>query len=682
MKANSIRPVVSLLLAFLTQAVALHAATPTGPFPPTDWPPTRDPAKVVHFITVGDALTPPSGTWTPDLSILTGGDQVTEDITIGGFQGKKVTGSFLNIADTAFTAWADSDFIDILVQAYGDAALFDAKGAPRNFNFLIGTLPEVTAPAGGQVAVEAKNKKWNWILFRIPNSTRPSDGSRRIGSIPANAQGATTAGGVNGGTIRAETVPNLIVRTVAFGAEGAFGTPEDINLFASSDACEPEPVTNLVGIDISAGVTNKIRILNDGDQTVTLVTGVGPAGDLRRAVKPDGTFLNFGILDSYLGRPCNEPHAMKICVEFFDDPAFAGNDVHFGPEAYATDETTGTAVLPASARPALLGTGKWIRRSWLVPAVDLRGVNAGGLTAGPRLASENGSVAVSSFQLAVIRGGTHPLAGQDALADCYADPAICTDAYGNFAELDLGKEVRNGIDVGTSGGDQQMIVAEAGPAKDRRQAVRPAFDDGTGGFSHQYLNFAITGEALGPSSQPPAVLAIVATYYDDPALSGKTMRPEVYATDRNGTAALGFTAGTVAIPLEGTDTWRDAYWEIPDVKFNGVNQGPQAAARFAFTDKIFITRLRYAIIRPCGANAGKNLLASYKPRTDISLAVSRSPDGRVRIAWPADATGFVLQATPALGGAWTAVPDAPVVDGNQLAVLVTADAARFYRLAN
>lgn len=156
------------------------------------------------------------------------------------------------------------------------------------------------------------------------------------------------------------------------------------------------------------------------------------------------------------------------------------------------------------------------------------------------------------------------------------------------------------------------------------------------------MNFAITGEALGPSSQPPAQIAIVATYYDDPELVGKTIRPEVYATERNGSGTLGFTPDSFAVPLEGTGTWKDAYWEITNVKFDGVDVGPQAAARFVLNGKIFVTRLRYAVIRPCGANAGKNLLEAFKPRTDVNLAVGRTSDGRVRLSWPADADGFIL----------------------------------------
>lgn len=673
---------VSILL--LLTGAARVANAQTGPFDPTAWPPTIDKTKAVHFIATDGGLAAPSDNWSPQLSILSGGDQTTEDFAIGGFTGKKVTGSYLNIADPLYEEWADDENLDILVQAYGDAALFNNAGQPRNYNFLTGILPELAFPIGGQVPVEAKNKKWNWILFRIPNGIRASDGTHLIGSIPANAQGAFSMGGVNGGTIRVESVPNLIIRVIAFGPEGAFGTPEDINKFAPADVCDPEPETNLAGIDVSANQPNHVEILNDGDQTVTYENNVGPAGDQRRVVRPSGTFLNFGITDTYLGKPCNDPRSVKVCVEFYDDPAFAGLDpaVRFGPEAFATDETSGIGFVAPERRHVLAGTGKWIRRSWTIAAVNLRGVNARALTAGPRFASENGAVAVSRFQIAVLRTGTHPLAGQDPLATCVEDPNICTDAYGSYAELDLAKDLKNGLDVGTSGGDQNMVVAEAGPANDRRMSVRAAWDDGSPGFTHQFMNFAITGEALGPSSQPNALLAICATYYDDPELAGRTFRPEVYQTDSGGNLTLAFTPGDVAAVLEGSGEWRKAYWEINNMKFLGVNQGPQAAARFVTSGKICVSQLRYAVIRPCGPNAGKNALADCKPApTDVTLVAARTADGKVRLSWPAAAEGYSLQGTRALGGTWQAVNAAPAVEGDQQVVTVTPDGTQFFRLA-
>lgn len=673
--------------AVLFGSAAFLTFAQTGPYNPEAWPPTIDINKVVHFVTTDGALTSPGGFWyEPPMTILAGGDHDTADFNIGGHTGKKVIGNYLNVADPMYTEWAETETIDILVQVYGDAALLNAQGQPRNFNFLTGVLPDLNFPVGGQIPVEAKNGRWNWVLFRIPNAIRPSDGLRYIGSIPPNAQGASQNGGVNGGTIRFEGVPNLIVRVVAFGEEGAFGTPEDINQFLPPEACDPEPETNLAGIDIAAGTANHMEVINDGDQTVTFADNVGPAADRRRAVIPSGLYLNFGITDNYLGLPCNDPRAVKVCVDFYDDPAFAGLDVRFGPEAFATDAVGGIDFVAAARRHVMQGTGTWVRRSWTVAAVNLRGVNAGTLTAGPRFISENGQVAVSRFELAVLRTGEHPLAGQDPLANCYEDPNVCTDTYGRFAELDLGQDIRNGLNTGSSGGDQEMIIEEAGPAGDRRQAVRAAHDDGTPGFGHQFLNFAITDEALGPTSQPNAHLAICITYYDDPALIGTTIRPEAYRVEVNGVEQFGFAPGEWAVALEGTDQWRTAYWEIPAIKFSGVNQGPQAAARFVTGDagdiqaKIAVTRVRYAVIRPCGPNAGENLLAECKPLTDVSLAIARSGNN-VQLSWPATGN-FQVQGTADLSNPQWAVINATVevIEGQNVVTLPIGAGTQYFRL--
>jgi hypothetical protein len=678
------RKLLSLLPALLICTTAF--AADTGPFDPENWPTSRDPKKHVHYVTTDGTFTPPGDTWLPDqLQILTGGDQVTTTITIGGHTGRKATGNYLNIADQGFTEWADDEVIDILMQVYGDAAVLNAAGAPRNFNFLTGTLPELAAPVGGSMPVEAKNQKWNWVLFRITNGERPSDGSRRVGSIPANAQGATTFGGVNGGTLRMEGVPGLIVRVIAFGEQGAFGEPEQVNVFSGAEQCDPEPETNLASIDFHLRMTNQLQVLNNGDQTVTIVDNAGPAADRRRAVRAEGAFMNFGIVSNYFGKPCNDPRTFRICVEFFDDPALTG--AIFGPEAYATDALGGMGIYPTERRHTLEGTGQWVRRSFTVPNVNLKGVNTGTLTGGPRLMFEGGSVLISSINIAILRVGTHPLAGIDPLASCVEDPRICTGVYGNFVELDLPKGVQNGLAPGTSGGDQNMVQEEAGPANDRRLAIRPAFDDGTPGFGHIYMNFAITEEALGPTSQPNANLAIAVTYYDDPDRVGATFRPEVYQSDRNGLVGLAFTPGTIAVALEGTGKWRDAYFEIPDMKFTGVNQGPQAAARFVFGPnqppygKVFFSRVRYAVIRPCGPQAGVNLLADVKFGDAPALKWRLNPDRTLRLAWPAAAEGFRLEETPSLAPTtWTTVTGAPIVEANENVVTLTVTGTRFYRL--
>jgi hypothetical protein len=657
-----------------------------GPFDPESWPATINPNKLVHYIVTDGGLEPPGANWQAGaLNILSGGDQVTQDITIGGHQAKKVSGNYLNVADPSYWAWADQEFIDILVQVYGDAALLSPAGEPRNFAFLTGVLPDLNSPVGGQIPVEARNQRWNWVLFRIPNAIRPSDGERYVGSIPANAQGDYQNGGVNGGTIRFQEVPNLIVRVIAFGDEGAFGEPDAINRFLPPEACDPEPETNLVGIDIDANTSNHVVVLNDQDQTVFYENNVGPANDLRRAVGGFGDFINFGVTDEYLGQPCNEPRTVKVCVEFFDDPAFAFHEVRFGPEAYATDDQGGIAFVAAERRHVLQGTGQWIRRSWTLSSVNLSGVNTGSLTGGPRFIAENGLVFVSRFDMAVLRVGDHPLAGQDPLADCVADPNVCTDLYGNYAELDLANDIRNGLDVGSSGGDQEMIIAEAGPEGDRRQAVRPAREDGSGSFTHQYLNFAILNEALGPNSQPPAHLAICVTYYDDPALAGAQFRPEVYVTERDGSTTYGFTPTSFYVTLAGSDEWRTAYWEIPDIKFNGVNQGPQAAARFVADNKIFVSRVRYTVIRPCGPLQGVNLLEDCRPAEPPVLGFMRSASDVIRLSWPVALEGFALEQSSSLDTpVWEPVTLTPELEGDNhvISLPLPVSGSTFYRLVH
>lgn len=674
--------IFSLLLAAFVGSLASQAQT--GPFSPEDWPATKQATKKVHYVITDDNLQPPGATWLAnELTILSGGDQGTANITIGGHKGKKVTGGFLNIADASYGEWADDDFIDILVQVYGDAALFNAQGAPRDFKFLTGTLPELAFPVGGQIPVEARNQKWNWVLFRIPNGIRASNGSHLVGSIPPNAQGATAAGGVNGGTIRFEGVANLIVRAVAFGEEGAFGEPEDINKFFLAGQCEPEPNTNLAGLDLAAGVTNHLVVINDANQPAAFAANIGPANDQRKAVRANGAdnYLNFGITGNYLGQACNDPHTIKVCLDYYDDPAFAGQEVTFGPDSYATDNAGGVGDVAADQRPTLEGTGAWVRRSWVIPAVNLKGINAGAFTAGPRFVSANAQVFVSRVELAVLRTGTHPLAGLDPLADCFSDPRVCTDLWGNMAELDLDKGIMDGLDVGTSGGDQEMIQDVAGPANDRRQAIRPARDDGSAGATHQYLNFAILEERFGPSSQPNADFVICVTYYDDPALAGKRFKPEVYMTEKNGTTTFGFTPDSFFVTLEGTDKWRTAYWEITDMKFNGVNQGPQAAARFTLEDKIFFTSVRYGIIRPCGPKAGENPLADCKPVAIPALGVAVGTDHGLVISWPTAATGYVLESTADLGAPnWQPVATAPTAEGDQQVLRIKPGGTTYYRL--
>ena len=663
----------TLLAGLLATSATVFAQ---GPHNPDQWPSVANPNSIVHFVSTDNSLAPLGAGWTPALTILSGGDQVTSPVTLRSRMGLKVLGNYLNTADSGFTEWADNDTIDILVQVYGDDAILSNTGQPRNFNFLLGTLPELSAPVGGQIPTAAKNQKWNWVLFRVANGTRASDGTRFVGSIPANAQGATQFGGVNGGTIRGEGVPNLIVRAVAFGERGAFGEPSDYVAFEPPDACEPEPMTNHAFLDLRNTNANHMTVLNTGDQTTEIVDDAGPFEDLRRAVRALGSYMNFPVTENYLGQTCNDPRAIKICVEFYDDPGLAGS--RFGPDAYATDSTGSVGFVPTERWYTLRGDGQWKKVAWTIPAVSLFGVNVTPLTAGPRLFFETGRPFISRFDLAVFRVTPHPLAGQDPLADCFEDPDICTTNYGNYAEMNLATGELNGLAPGTSGGDQEMIQAEAGPFEDRRFAIRPAREDGNPAFAHNYLNLAIVNEALGPSTQPNARLAICMTYYDDPALAGQSFRPEVYQSDRNGVTGFAFTPGDIAVTLQGTDRWREAYFEIPDMKFIGVNQGPQAAARFFVSGKIYFSRVAYAVIRPCGPLAGVNRLEECRPQ---SLFIQR--DGsNVRLSWTSSLDDWTLETTDNLSTPnWQSVPGEPLMNGNERYMLVPISGKAFFRLS-
>ncbi|MDA0750220.1 MAG: hypothetical protein O2964_05840 [Verrucomicrobia bacterium] len=675
--------VASLLLALgITGTLAQQ-----GPFSPDDWPATADASKEVHYVvTDPDAIYEPLGNnwFEGDLTVLSGGDQATRSVVIGGARGTRVLGNYLNIADAFYFDWADKPVIDILIQFYGDDSILAADGTPRNFDFLTGTLPDgpdgnLNNVTGGTLPVEANNGKWNWGLFRIENGIRP-DGGSYVDQPADNAQGNISAGGVNGGTIRFQGVPGLTVRVVAFGEEGAFGEPEEINQFLDKDFCEPPPETNHVWIDLANETADHLELLDNGDQNVSIATNIGPAGDRRRAATVDGMYMNFGITEEYLGKACNDPVVVKVCVEYYDDPELTG--ISFGPEAFATDAQGGIDIFPANKLWVTQGSGEWRKIAFRIPDVNLKGVNTGNLTGGPRLMFETTGLYVSRVDMAILRDGEHPLAGQDPLTDCFEDPAICTDLYGNFAEYDLHNEIQNGLGAGNNGGDQEMITEEAGPDGDRRLAVRPAMDDGTPGFPHIYMNFAIQDEVFGPTSQPNAHISICVTYYDDPELTGATFRPEVYQTELGGLTTFGFTPGDRVATLEGTGTWREAYFEIPNLKFNGVNQGPQAAARFVFTDKIYFTRIQYGVIRPCGPFAGINPLEECKPMDNTpALAISRTEAGEITIQWPGDSADFQLESTSDLNsGAWSPFPTEPTTVDGTSSVTIQVTETTFFQL--
>jgi hypothetical protein len=641
------RPKLNCFSAILTTILAGIAGVyaQSGPFAPTNWPSTINATATVDYYIVdpGAVFDTPAG-WLQTVSFAGGGDQAYESINLSGLMGDQSTSSFMNIADSGFSTWANVPVIDILLQVYGNDKLYHSDGSGINVIFREGALGTELPVSAGVVPPGANNGKWNWMLFSITNAIDPADGKRYVGDVPDPTKPGVQNGGVNGGTLRIEGVPGIIIRAVALGVQGAFGTSNQVNVFAAPVSCSPEPAVNLALIDINAGITNHLSVLNDTDQTVAYQANVGPAGDLRAAVQATATYMNFGILSNYLGAPCNFPRPMKVCVEFYDDPALAG--ATFGPEAYAIDDVGGTATYSGPLF-TLTGSGQWTKVAFWLPAVDLAGVNTAPLTGGPRLTFNGGFPFIDRIELGVVRTGTNALAGLDPDPSYFMNPLICSTNYAYYAELDLQKGVTNGLNVGSSGGDQQMAVELAGPADDQRLSLRP--DGGNNNLQFQILN-----QVFGPSYQDNADVAIAVTYYDDPKMAGATLRPQVYQSWIYGISTITFPAPPfdARVTLQGTGSWRDAYFELPNVNFNGVNQGPQSVVRYQTTAAnsadpttgyVHVSRVRYDAVRPCGPNEGINFFQTLQ----LTNAA-----GNPTVRWFGTGT---LQSAPAAGGNWTNV---------------------------
>ncbi len=693
------------------------AALAQGPYPAYTWPPTIDfnSSKIIHYGVIDNAFPSPAANAQNTLTIraLNGGaDQGTVLAPcIRGFTGQKAAYTYMNIADTGWAQWANVPQIDILLQVYGDINVLNPTdyNKVKRIRFQLGTsasgYSSYTSPSVESFSTNAYNNQWNWILFTVTNTfwTNLVDGLpyRQLGNIkPGSSSSSAVNGGINGGTVRMqapEGIAGFTVHAMAIGEVGAFGTISDMNVFAPMDTnavnCPPAPSVNLVGMDFNAGTSNNLQVMTDDptypDQMVMYTNGVGPAGDQRKAIMPtasngaNGYLLNFGVLSNYLGEACNANEAWKVCVDFYDDPGFAGYEppVRFGPEAYATDGQgcAGPAVYPSSGLATLTGSGQWIRRSWIVggtSGVNLIGMNTSPLTGGPRLICVSQPVAVSRVEMAVLRT-SGPLAGQDPLAGCAADPLACSGLYSNYAELDLANGITNNLDIGTPSSDQGFIVEMSGPTGDQRLSVRPGFGDN--GVPGPYLQFPILNSAFGPSYQDNCGLAIVVTYYDDPALAGTNFGIDAWKYHLQAQEPIFAADATKYITLTGTAKWRDAYWQIDRIDFTGVNQAPQAAVRLKCSGRVHVCRVRYAVIRPCGPTAGQNLLETYHV---TSLSAAPDTNGLMRLSWPYREPQLTIQGASTLSASWSSFMGTPIpAEGVDAVVrLSPTNNSQFFRL--
>lgn len=635
--------------AALTSILVVFASrAQTGPYPATNWPPTIDAAASVDYVILDPnaVFSTPSG-WNGVLSIPNGGDQTWQNISIGGFQGVQETGNYLNISDPNYLNFESYPIIDILVQVYGNSSLYTSSGAGAAINFLEGQVATSFAnnvlsvkPLAGPIPAGANNSQWNWMLFEITNAIDAHDGNRYVGDPNYPGDGV---GGVNGGTIRIQGVgPGLTVRAIAFGPQGAFGGTNQINVFAAATACAPEPPVNLAVVDFNQAITDQLMVVSNSSQgyTYTIQSGVGPANDQRTAIQATGTTMNFEIISNYLGLPCNSPHPMKVCLEFYDDPALAGSS--FGPASFATDAQgdTGTYAGPLYT---MTGTGQWLKLAFWIPSVDLYGVDVAPATGGPTLTFNGQAPFIDRVELGVVRNGTNALAGLDPEPGYFLDPIICATNYGYYAEWDPHDNVTNNLDVGSSGGDQQMVVQPAGPTNDMRLAEAPA--PGTG---NNNIQFALQNTVFGPAYQDNAIVSMLVTYYDDPALAGATLYPNAYYTMNYGNLAISTApAQPASVTLQGTGAWQDAYFVLTNVNFTGVNQS-YSVVRFQTSPStgnptnaaaVFISRIRFDVARPCGPFEGIDMLQP--------IGITTSTNSGVAVNWFGTAT--LQSATNVLG---------------------------------
>jgi hypothetical protein len=661
----------SAILGLIFVSIATLNAQ-TGPFSETNWPASIDTNSVVDYFIIdpdNNFTTPAS--WNNVLSWDNCCDQTYTTITLAGLFGDQATSGNINIADPNYTMFANTPIIDILIQVYGNSVLYNGTNGD-SVGVLEGELNFLTTASAGNVPPGADNGQWNWMLFEITNSIDPATSNRYVGDTSYPEQVNGQYGGVNGGTLRIQGIgAGMTIRAVAFGPQGAFGTTNQVNVFAAGVVCAPEPAVNLTYVDFNQNLTNNLAVINDISlgETYSTQSGVGPSGDLRTAIQSTSGLMNFAIQSNYLGEPCNTPRTMELGIEFYDDPALAGSS--FGPSQFATD-SEGDLTSYGGAPYIMTGTGLWLKVAFYIPAVDLEGVDTAPLTGGPTLAISGTPPFMDRVELGVIRAGTNVLAGLTPAPDYFMNPLICLTNYGYYAEWAPYLGITNNLDSGApGGGDQNMVLTNAGPPDDLRLSEAPA-----PGSGNNNLQFPLLNQVFGPSLQDNADVIIEMTYYDDPALVGATIYPQVYQSWVGGVSAITFPQPPYnnRAVLQGTGTWKDAYFELPNVNFNGVNEGPQSLVRFETGSVpgtnaaavVYVSRVRYDVIRPCGPFEGIDMLQS--------LGITSSTTN-VNVNWRGTAT---LQAASNVLGPFTNA--ATVLNNLTNNYTPTATGAQFFRL--
>lgn len=574
-----------------------------GPFSQTDWPASIDQNAAVDYAIWDPGLygtfSLPSG-WNNVLALVaSGGDQTWSSDNIDGGFGYDMTGTYFNIADPNWGNYTNVPVIDILLNVYGNSSMYSTGGAGLPTTISEGNVAVVVYEHQGAFPPGADNSQWNWLLLTVTNPV-DANGYRVVGDPTYG----TTAkyGGVNNGTLRLEgfNTPGFIIRAVAMGPHGAFGTTNQINRFVAPPSCAPEPTNNLAWVDFNQGTSNNLSVLNDANagETYTVQSGVGPSNDQRTAIQSSG-LMEMPILNDYLGLPCNEDLTMEVGIEFYDDPALAGES--FGPAQYATDYQ-GDLATYAGSPYTMTGSGQWLKVAFYVGPLNLNGVNTAPLTGGPSITFNGTPPYIDRVEVGLIRTGTNALAGQIPDPSYYIDPLVYTTNYGFYAEWNPNAGIANNVDI-ASGYNTTL----AGPVNDRRLAEIPI---SINGGSASYLQWSLLNQAFGPTLQDNADVIMSLTYYDDPALAGNTIYPNVYSsmTDGNIVTISPSSPYNAPVILQGSGKWQVAQFELPNVNFQ--NGSGQYVCRYAASAPVYVSDVSYDIIRPAGPFEGIDYLQS------------------------------------------------------------------------
>jgi hypothetical protein len=648
-----------------SNAIVYVNSNALGPFSPTSLPTSIAPNSVVDYVIFDPTLastiqTPP--TWNNVMSLAGGADQTFSTVTLGGMTGDQATGTYFNWADPNWRRFVSIPQIDILLLVYGNSTMYDNTNGGLATTYSYGQVPNTVAyEHSGAFPLGANNGQWNWMLLSVTNVV-DVNGYRTVGDTSFGTLSGGADGGINNGTIRLEAAwpagCGPTIAAVAFGPQGAFGTSNQVNRFANSVNCAPEPTNNLAYIDFNQSSTNNLNVINDPNlgETYSVQSGVGPSGDLRTAIQSTSGVMEFTILNNYLGQPCNEDLTMQLCMEVYDDPALVGSQ--FAPYQYATD-SQGDLTTYLGNYYTLTGSGQWLKVAFYFGPANLQGVNTAPLTGGPTVLFVGALPYIDRVELGVIRTGTNALAGQIPDPNYYIAPLVtCSNGYGYYAEWYPTAGITNNVNISGA----YTIVSGVGPANDQRIAEVP---NPIGVGSAAYEQFALLNNVFGPVYQDNSDVIISVDYYDDPALTNNDLYPNTYQTMNNGNISVVSPQSPYGTPvfLAGTGKWQTAAWELPNVNFYGAY-----LCRFASSAPIYISRVRFNVIRPCGSFEGVDYLQN------LGMTVTNS---QMSLNWRGQAS---LQSAPVVTGAYGNLLSVTNTVTNVYAPAMT-NTARFYRLA-